>query len=141
MDRSVFFFMQSQQSSASNHDRYNKLTRADHAVTRITPVPSASRYKDQSSINISSSLMRWNTFGSSFLSAKPSTKIVANNSCNSCNLGIIMNSLPPLMVFFRLRVSMQKSCSFFVLCIILSYTHPPLLNLVCGMDRPFDRSW
>jgi len=42
--------MQSQQSSANNHDRYNKLTRADHAVIRITPVPPATKHKDQSNI-------------------------------------------------------------------------------------------
>jgi len=40
--------MQSQQSSISNHGRYNKSIRADHAVTRIKPVLSASKHKNQS---------------------------------------------------------------------------------------------
>jgi len=41
MNRGRFFCMQYQQSSTNNHDRYNKSTHADHAVIRITSVPSA----------------------------------------------------------------------------------------------------
>jgi len=37
--------MQSQQSSANNHDRYNKSTRADHAITKIASVPSAPAHR------------------------------------------------------------------------------------------------
>ena len=36
IDKGEIFCMQSQQSSAENHEWYNKLTRADHAITRIT---------------------------------------------------------------------------------------------------------
>ena len=46
MDRGGFSCMQSQQLSAGNYGHYNKSILADHALTRITPVPSASRHID-----------------------------------------------------------------------------------------------
>jgi len=38
--------MQSQQSSANNHDHYNKSTRVDHAITKIAPVLSTPMHAD-----------------------------------------------------------------------------------------------
>ena len=85
------------------------------------------------------------TSESSFLPIKRSTETLANNSCNSYNLRIIVNSLP-LRSFSRLKVFTSL---FFVQCIIsslslslsLSHTHTHTLsNLACGVDdRPIAR--
>ena len=94
--------MQSQKSSANNHDRYNRPTCADHAVTRITPVLSASMHIDQNKYKWAFS---FNEKGESFLvlfpkEKKPSSKILAFESCNPCNLQIIVDSSPPKCGFF-----------------------------------------
>jgi len=47
MNKGEILCMQFQQSSANYYDRYNKSTRADHVVMRITPVSSAPMYAYQ----------------------------------------------------------------------------------------------
>jgi len=106
---------------------------------RIMPVPSAFRYRDQSSISIPSQMREW-TLGSSYLPVKLIIEMLANNSCNSYNLRILVDSPSPrgfLIKSFHIKI---MCLSFF--CCALSYlTHTPLFNFACGMDRPSNNSW
>ena len=143
MDRDKFSCMQSQQSSTSNHGCYNESTRADYLIWGSRPYhPLPSKVISQTTNR--PLLTRKDFWGKtfwSFLSAKPKTDTLANYSCNSCNLRIIVDSSPPPRRFSRLRIFTKKSCVplLFVLCIILSHMHPS--NFACGEDRPSNRSW
>ena len=103
MDRGGFLCVQSQQSNDNYHDHYNKSTRADHAVTRTHIYHLLSCTQIRSSIK-SSPITRRGTFFDPFLIAKLRTKTLTYNSCNSCNLRIIVKYSPPHRDFFQLRV-------------------------------------
>ena len=88
MNRGRFSCMQSQQSSACNCGRCNKSTCADRAVTKITHVQSAPMNTDQKHKYTSSNERE--DIRILLLPAKPNTKTLTNNSCNSCNQWILL---------------------------------------------------
>ena len=128
--------MQSQQSSARNRSHYNKSIRADRAVTKITPIQSASIHTNQRHkyIFFSNEGGLWILF----LPAKPTTKTLANNFCNSYDLRIIMNSPRG---FSWLRVFMENFCVSFLYRALFYLTYTPLSNLACGVNLPSNCSW
>ena len=64
-------------------------------------------------------------FGSSILLIKPGIETLTNDSCNFCNLLIIVNSPPPLHGFFP----------FCIVHYLITHAPPMSISLVMWIDR------
>jgi len=129
--------MQSQQSSANNHDCYSRSIRVDHAVTEITPVPSAPCTQISSRINGPSPPAIKGILSSE--KKKPSTETWACNLCDPCNLKIIVDPSPHSRSFFRFGCPSKKisllCCALFTLAL-----QNPIFSHVVRIDCLITRS-
>ena len=92
MDNEGLPYMHSQQVSTTDHDRYNKSTRANHAITKISPAPTA-----HSSISKACTRMKGGTKFDSIQKLLTNTHFP--DFYNSFNLRIIVKLLLLPVVF------------------------------------------